>query len=211
MIDLSLFESISADSHSIARRKLQYGVGINDAPFVTNIKIDGKTKTHPAIKCWNHMLERCYSAKTQAKHPTYIGVTVCNEWHRFMRFYDFWIENYIDGYCLDKDILFDSKIYSPETCLFVPHWVNNMLLDPKNKREGVPIGANWHKRIGAYQVRVCNYKTGDRVHFGYFDNKEDANKEYVKQKLLILESLKTDLDDIDKRIYKRAVEIVGRM
>ena len=81
-------------------------------------KVNGKN-TKP-YQTWKSMLERCYSDKRQAKHPAYIGCTVASIWHNFQKFAQWFDENYIDGYELDKDCKIEgNKIYSPENCLFV--------------------------------------------------------------------------------------------
>lgn len=75
---------------------------------------------------WHSMLTRCYSKAYQKKQPTYIGCIVCEEWHNFQTFGDWFVDNYIDGYHLDKDIVFEgNKVYSPETCVFVSRNENN--------------------------------------------------------------------------------------
>ena len=94
-----------------------YGVGYvgigQHAAYIDNIK---------TIKysVWSGMLERCYSDKLHYKHPSYIGCTVCDDWHDFQVFADWFEINYIKGYDLDKDIkIKGNRIYSPTTCLFV--------------------------------------------------------------------------------------------
>lgn len=73
-----------------------------------------------AYKTWSGMLERCYSQLLHDKHPTYIGCTVCDEWHSFQVFTEWFNKSYIDGFQLDKDIKTDgNKIYGPDSCLFV--------------------------------------------------------------------------------------------
>lgn len=67
-------------------KKLVYGVGINDANYVVKPTINGKQQWCSFYQAWTGMLERCYSAKWQAKSPTYIGCMVCEEWHSFMSF-----------------------------------------------------------------------------------------------------------------------------
>ena len=88
------------------------GIGTNQA------KLNGKKSI--AYETWRHMLERCHSPQMLKKNPTYIGCSVCSEWHDFQVFCEWFYDNYIEGYHLDKDIKVDNnKIYSPETCLFV--------------------------------------------------------------------------------------------
>lgn len=73
-----------------------------------------------AYEVWSGMISRCYSKKTQERQPSYIGCTVCREWHNFQNFAEWFDGNYIDGMCLDKDIrVKGNKVYSPDTCKFV--------------------------------------------------------------------------------------------
>ena len=77
-------------------------------------------KSTPAYSSWKSMIERCYSAKLHARCPTYKNCTVCDEWHSFQNYAEWYFDNYIDGYELDKDIKHHgNKVYSPDTCLFV--------------------------------------------------------------------------------------------
>lgn len=57
--------------------------------------------------------------------PTYEGCTVCDEWLYFSNFKKWFDENYIEGFQLDKDIIIrGNKVYSPQTCCFVPKEIN---------------------------------------------------------------------------------------
>ena len=83
---------------------------------------------------WVNMIRRCYDVKTQEKQPTYKDVTVCEEWYNFQNFAEWFEENYVEGFVLDKDIICkDCKIYSPETCLVVPKEINNIFVSGVNK------------------------------------------------------------------------------
>ncbi len=82
----------------------------------------GGKQTKP-YKTWKGMLERCYSKNYQNRQPTYIGCTVCLDWHNFQNFAKWYHENHpTDGgnYHLDKDIKIEgNKEYSPSACMFV--------------------------------------------------------------------------------------------
>ena len=94
-----------------------YGVGyLGTGHHMAYIK-SIKTKEY---SLWSGMMERCYSSKLHAKYPSYIGCTVCDEWHDFQVFGD-WLEiNYVDGCELDKDIkIKGNSVYSPAACKFV--------------------------------------------------------------------------------------------
>jgi hypothetical protein len=94
---------------------------------------------------WSNMLERCYSEEYHKKQPTYIGCSVDERWHNFQVFAKWFEENYIEGYELDKDILLKgNKIYSPETCCFVPKEINLLFKGHKNGKI-YPPGVN---RVG---------------------------------------------------------------
>ena len=84
-----------------------------------------------------NMLSRCYNKK--AKHYSCygaIGVTVCEEWKCFQTFLSWCISNrepHMQDWQIDKDILCpDCKIYSPETCAFVPQEINKLFTNTKN-------------------------------------------------------------------------------
>lgn len=111
-------------------KKPVYGVGINDVDYVFETK---------DYKIWRNMLERCYCEKTQEKFPTYKGCTVCEEWHLFSNFKKWFHDNYVEGWELDKDILFiNNKMYSPQTCCFVPREINSFLRrSDVNKQAGI--------------------------------------------------------------------------
>lgn len=101
-------------------KRTVYGVGFfGDGPH----KSSEKRKPNPAYKAWQAMMQRCYDSAYHVHRPTYIGCSVCDEWHNFQRFADWFYENYPnDGvkYQLDKDsVKKGNKIYSPSTCAFM--------------------------------------------------------------------------------------------
>lgn len=81
--------------------------------------------SHPAYAVWGAMLKRCYVESTESyRNYGGSGVTVCDEWHDFQVFADWYVKNYPDSdvpHQLDKDknAKGNTKIYSPETCCFL--------------------------------------------------------------------------------------------
>ena len=76
-------------------------------------------KHNPVYKIWQEMIRRCYLTK----HPYYKnygarGVIVCDAWHDFIVYADWYYANHIKGMQVDKDSK-GNKIYSPETCQFI--------------------------------------------------------------------------------------------
>ena len=92
---------------------------------------------------WRSMLARCYCPKTQIKQPTYIGCSVSPDWHNFQNFGDWFDDNYIDGFQLDKDKLSGcsrGKLYSKETCTFISPKENNTVSQAKEYKFKSPSG-----------------------------------------------------------------------
>lgn len=176
--------------------KLINGVGFNDATYKTHVLDNGKLVMCPFYKTWQSMLARCYSKSYQAKKPTYVGCTVCDEWLVFSNFRA-WMQNQDwQGKQLDKDLLFqDNKIYSPNTCVFVTHITNSFVKDNKASRGDTMLGVNYHITKKVYQSRCSNPFTKKSDYLGYFDNDLDAHLAWKKRKFelaVILAEPQTD-------------------
>ena len=146
-----------------SNRSLAYGVGVNDANYITHIKKNNKLIwACPFYIKWYDMLKRCYSLKYHKVSPTYIGCSVCPEWRYFSKF-RLWMElqNW-KGMELDKDLLVKgNQVYSPDTCCFIPNSINSLFSSGTKKNnldlpKGVTLTAN-----GKYVVSV-RIRTGKR-------------------------------------------------
>lgn len=139
--------------------KKLYGVGINDADYTVTgySSVDGKLKQTwrcPYYKAWTNMLKRCYCPKYQITMPTYKAATVEPEWFSFTSFRAWMETQEWSGLELDKDILsFGGKVYSKETCCFVPRRINSILLINPETRGPYSIGVSITPS-GKYQA-VC--------------------------------------------------------
>ena len=100
------------------------GVGfVGDGRHVVSIK----SKHTRAYMIWHSMLQRCYSPKSHAKRPTYIGCSVAKEWHCFQVFAAWFEKHHRPGLHLDKDIkIKGNKVYGPDTCMFVSQAENTI-------------------------------------------------------------------------------------
>jgi len=86
-----------------------------------------KKENKKAYQLWHGMLMRCYYEGYLVNKPTYRECSVCEEWHNFQNFTDWFNENYVEGKHLDKDIkIKGNKTYSPEACSFVTLTENNI-------------------------------------------------------------------------------------
>jgi len=124
---------------------------------------------------WKAMIQRCYSAKSFIKHPTYIGCSVSDEFLNFQTFATWYDNNSYECESelqLDKDILFKgNKVYSPDMCCLVPRSINMLFVNRKAKRGNTPIGVTLMN--GKYQTR-CNAGKGKLEYLGTFDTPELA-------------------------------------
>ena len=85
----------------------------------------------PAYSAWTNMLSRCYDKNYLDPH-LYENSEVHPDWHCFQTFADWYydklkIAEWEGRKCLDKDILGDGTIYSPETCCLVPASINRSI------------------------------------------------------------------------------------
>ena len=141
--------------------------------------VNGKnTNTY---RVWKNMFTRCYSEKYHINKPEYKDCEVCEEWHNFQNFAEWYYENYyeIEGQimCLDKDILFKgNKIYSPTYCIFVPHEINNLFTKSNSTRGEYLIGCSFHKASG--KIRATCSVEGKGVCLGFFDDEFKAFEVY---------------------------------
>lgn len=166
------------------KNKLVYGVGVNDADYFVCRKENGKQVWQcPYHRTWKSMLKRAYSDKYKQERPTYRGVTVCEEWHSFMRFRA-WMETQ-DWECkaLDKDILSQgNRVYSPDTCVFVDLAVNSFLLDSAAVRGEWPIGVYWDEQNQKFKSQCRNPFTKKQEYLGYFTCPNQAHLAWKKRK-----------------------------
>lgn len=178
--------------------KLVEGVGINDS--ADPVWVNGQNI--PSYSRWKDMLRRCYNTTFQSKQPTYVGCSVHSDWLSFSSFKSWFDANYTPGYYLDKDLLvFGNKQYSPNTCIFVPEWLNNFITDSAASRGSYLIGVSWHKGSGKFISRCCNPQTGKTECLGYFVFENDAHQKWKERKREHIELLRVELDAIDTRLY----------
>lgn len=182
-------------------KKLVYGAGINDANYQVYTIVNGKQVKCPYYSKWQGMLERCYSAKYQAKHQTYIGCYVCKEWLTFSNF-KLWMETQDwEGRQLDKDILTrGNKSYSPETCVFVSPLVNTFITESAAARGYFPLGVNLHKSAGKFKAQCSNPFKKKVEHLGLFVRPNEAHQAWKRRKHQLAVQL-ADLQ-VDERVAK---------
>lgn len=96
-----------------------YGVGFFGEGKFTHKRSERSSSPYMA---WRNMLRRCYCKEFHEMQPTYADCDVCEDWHNFQNFAEWYTNNKPKSgdWQIDKDIKSKGhKIYSPETCLFV--------------------------------------------------------------------------------------------
>ena len=146
-----------------------------------------------AYQTWVDVLKRVYVEKKS--RTSYLDVSVCDEWHNFQNFAEwFYNQEFYEAkdengkrYDLDKDILVKgNKIYSPETCCFVPSEINCLFIRNKRFRGNLPIGVT---KSGKRFVSRLSKGFGNRVFLGSFKTETEAFLAYKKAKELYLREL----------------------
>lgn len=156
-----------------SKKSIICGVGIND--YHGRVRENGKLLD--SYSHWVGMIKRCYNESELKGHLSYSDCSVCKDWlyfSNFKKWFDDKENGYREGYHLDKDILIpNNRVYSPQTCCFVPHEINVML---RNSISGktLPIGVyKNHKKFSAsYNNKVL----------GLFDTPEEALSAYASRK-----------------------------
>ena len=158
------------------KNHILYGVGIND--YDGFISINGIVLK--SYSTWREMIRRCYEKYDESNHNfVYNDCSVCDEWLHFSNFKKWFDKYYIEGYQLDKDILVKgNKVYSPETCCFVPQEINKLLTLRNRNRGKYPIGIS--KQGNGFICSVNN--KGKHVYLGYFSNKISIPAEWSGSK-----------------------------
>ena len=155
---------------------------------------------------WESMIGRVYSksVKTDVNNP-YFSTSISEDFRWFKDFRS-WCEKQIgfgnQGWHLDKDILVKgNKVYSPETCCFVPVELNSLLVNSRATRGEFPVGVYYDASRSKFQSHIRMH--GKRRHLGRFVTPEEAFYAYKQAKEdYIKEVAELYKDQIDIRVYE---------
>lgn len=166
------------------KTKLVFGVGINDAPFPVQPKPNGKAVADPVYLRWKSMIARCYDVRAQRSLPTYVGCSVDPEWHRFMSFREWYLDQPKQpGDHLDKDILYPgNRVYHPGLCVFVSPALNAFMNPMSAARGDFMIGCNWDKQMRKFRSQCSNPFTKKNECMGHFGTELAAHLAWKRRK-----------------------------
>ena len=155
---------------------------------------------------WNNMLKRCYSDAFKKKRPTYEGCEVSDNFKSFEYFYE-WCHNQIgfdnSGWHLDKDLLVKgNKIYSEDSCIFIPSEINSLLTKREASRGEYLIGVCWHKKDKVFVAQI-NKNKGKQECLGSFKTELEAFNTYKTAKeAFVKEQANKWKGKVDPRAYE---------
>ena len=125
-----------------------------------------------------------------------------------MAFRDWWLENHVDGWHLDKDIIGNGKEYSKDKCIYVPSWLNCFLINNEARRGDFPLGVSFAQRHKKYASDCRNPLTGSGFRIGYFDSTNEAHEAWVRAKISFAYELRPRIEAIDARIFQGVIEVI---
>ena len=155
---------------------------------------------------WMNMLRRCYSDNSKKKRPTYEGCEVSDKFKSYEYFYE-WCNKQIgfsnQSWQLDKDLLIKgNKVYSENSCVFIPNEINLLLTKRDNNRGKHLIGVCWSKTNKAFRARVSKNK-GKSEHLGYYKTELEAYNAYkIAKESFVKEQANKWKSQIDLRAYE---------
>ena len=179
-----------------------YGEGILGTKYPPSIN-GVKTKEYTL---WCNMLRRCYSATYQNRQPTYEGCEVGDKFKSYEYFYE-WCHKQVgfgeSGFQLDKDLLVKgNKVYSEDSCVFIPSEINTVLTKSTASRGEHLIGVYWNKTNKAFRAMV-NKNKGKQEHLGSFKTEIEAFNAYKTAKeSFVKEQAEKWKSQIDPRAYE---------
>ena len=131
------------------------------------------------------MLQRCYSDTYKKKYLAYEGCE-CSENFKYYEYFYEWCHKQIgfsnQGWQLDKDLLVKgNKVYSEDSCVFLPREINLLLTKRGASRGEYSIGVCWDKASKVFKAKVSKGK-GKREYLGYFTTEIEAFNAYKTTK-----------------------------
>ena len=178
-----------------------FGVGILGTKYPSKVN----SRNTKEYDLWYSMLRRCYSDNSKKKRPTYEGCEVSENFKSYQYFYE-WCHKQIGfgnkDWQLDKDLLVKgNKVYSEDSCIFIPQEINKVLTKRENMRGEHLIDVCWRDKSKAF-VAVVSKNKGKPEHLGLFKTELEAFKAYKTAKeAFIKEQANKWKGQIDDRAY----------
>jgi len=159
---------------------------------------------------WKHMLRRC-TDEFGDDWPSYSECTVSENFKSYTFFYE-WCQEQVgfgnvedngNMWCLDKDLLVKgNKLYSEDTCVFIPLRINNIIIKRDKARGEYPIGVSFDSERSKFKAS-CGTGKGGRKLVGRYSTVEQAFQAYKTFKEALIKEVANDYKNlIDPRAYQ---------
>lgn len=152
-------------------------------------------------RIWHGMLTRCYG--DDVKYRSYLDCTVSDNFKNLGYFCNWCLKQVgfnEKGFELDKDLLSKGrKIYSEDTCVFIPKEMNLFLASSKSVRGEFVIGVSFDKASQKFKVAStswCNDRKGYSSEWEAFMVFKKAKEAHAKK---LANKYK---DKVDPRVYE---------
>jgi len=185
---------------------MRQGVGIYTKGKFRS-KFEGQSTKE--YKLWFAMLARCYSKIYHEKGASYTNCEVSENFKNFQYFAE-WCQSQtgfgLPDYQLDKDILIKgNKLYSEDTCVFVPREINNLFTLSNKARGDLPLGVykdDTGRSVKLYKAVCTTHDSVNQKSLGRFHTPQEAFTAYkpVKEATVRFYANKWK-DQIDPRAY----------
>jgi len=190
--------------------RLVHGIGLNNRKYPSRVNKD-ITDEYDA---WKSMLYRCTEG-LWSRSPNYKGTTCSENFKHYSFFYE-WCQEQVgfnnkdengNRWHLDKDLLCANndkymRLYSENTCVFIPHSINSLLIKRDSARGAFPVGVCWHIRDKKYTAQ-CSVKGGKRRQLGSFDTVQEAFIAYKTFKECLIKEVANEYNhQLDPRAYQ---------
>jgi hypothetical protein len=192
------------------RNKLVKGIGVCDLP--TSDKYGKRLKSNVL---WMSIFERApvTTGYLKDRDPTYVDVSIDPRWYKYSGFVPWFNEHYREGFALDKDLRINgNKIYGPDTCAFVPQYINNLTLDHSHKTYAYPHGVTFNKKQNSFVAQIGLF--GSYMCLGYFSSPEEAAVVYgfAKSKhIRNVAAYANEIGDIDEEVYAGLLRVSRKL
>ena len=186
-------------------KRTVFGVGYNSGG---EYRTGENKKITRCYTVWRGMVERCYNPKKLIRRPNYVGCSVDERWLDYQSFAEWYYSHKYSGlgYQLDKDVLVQgNKIYSPETCCFVPREINMLFVSAARARGEFPQGVHYYKPLKKYKAIIRIH--GNHEYLGYHNTPEEAYSVYkCRKEAHVKEMADLWFGNIEPRVYEALMD-----
>lgn len=152
--------------------------------WLKSYTVGGQNYKTRSGRLWNNL-----EVRTSGRHKDKCYNNAVNGFKDFQEFAE-WCQSQpaylaldLDGkfWQLDKDILGDGELYSPETCCFIPGKLNSLLIEQESEAGLMP-GVSLNLDNSDKFVARGRLLSGKKKHIGVYNTEQEAHEAYINFK-----------------------------